>query len=55
MTSDRDLLNRFARGHSREAFTGLMNRQVNLVYPATLRQTKGNRFKIASLMQLNLP
>ncbi len=40
MTSDLDLLKRFAGGHSQDAFTELVNRHVNLVYSAALRQIR---------------
>src|SRR5476651_1800342 len=38
MTSDLDLLGQFAREKSQDAFTALVNRHVNLVYSAALRQ-----------------
>ncbi len=40
MTSDLDLLGRFARQKSQDAFTELVNRHVNLVYSAALRQVR---------------
>jgi RNA polymerase sigma factor (sigma-70 family) len=40
MTSDLDLLGRFMRDHSQDAFTALVNRHVNLVYSAALRQVR---------------
>ena len=40
MTSDLDLLGRFARENSQDAFTALVNRHVNLVYSAALRQVR---------------
>jgi RNA polymerase sigma factor (sigma-70 family) len=38
MTSDLDLLGQFARDQSQDAFTALVQRHVNLVYSAALRQ-----------------
>ena len=40
MTSDLDLLRQFAREKSQDAFTALVNRHVNLVYSAALRQVR---------------
>jgi RNA polymerase sigma factor (sigma-70 family) len=40
MTSDLDLLGQFTRDHSQDAFTALVNRHVNLVYSAVLRQVR---------------
>jgi RNA polymerase sigma factor (sigma-70 family) len=40
MTSDLDLLGQFTRDHSQDAFTTLVNRHVNLVYSAALRQVR---------------
>jgi RNA polymerase sigma factor (sigma-70 family) len=40
MTSDLDLLGRFAREKSQDAFTELVQRHVNLVYSAALRQVR---------------
>ena len=40
MTSDLDLLRRFARENSQDAFTELVRRHVNLVYSAALRQVR---------------
>jgi RNA polymerase sigma factor (sigma-70 family) len=40
MTSDLDLLGRFAREKSQNAFTALVQRHVNLVYSAALRQVR---------------
>jgi RNA polymerase sigma factor (sigma-70 family) len=40
MTSDLDLLEQFAREKSQDAFTELVNRHVNLVYSAALRQVR---------------
>jgi RNA polymerase sigma factor (sigma-70 family) len=40
MTLDLDLLKRFERDHSQDAFTDLVKRHVNLVYSAALRQVR---------------
>jgi len=40
MTSDLDLLGQFTRDRSQDAFTTLVNRHVNLVYSAALRQVR---------------
>jgi RNA polymerase sigma factor (sigma-70 family) len=40
MTSDLDLLGQFAQEKSQDAFTALVNRHVNLVYSAALRQVR---------------
>jgi RNA polymerase sigma factor (sigma-70 family) len=40
MTNDLDLLAKFARDRSQDAFTTLVNRHVNLVYSAALRQVR---------------
>jgi RNA polymerase sigma factor (sigma-70 family) len=40
MTNDLDLLGQFTRDHSQDAFTALVNRHVNLVYSAALRQVR---------------
>jgi len=44
MTSDLDLLGQFARQNSQDAFTALVNRHVNLVYSAALRQVRSPQF-----------
>jgi RNA polymerase sigma factor (sigma-70 family) len=38
--NDHDLLGEFAREHSQDAFTDLVNRHLNLVYSAALRQVR---------------
>jgi RNA polymerase sigma factor (sigma-70 family) len=43
MTSDLDLLGQFARGKSQDAFTALVNRHVNLVHSAALRQVRSSQ------------
>jgi RNA polymerase sigma factor (sigma-70 family) len=43
MTSDLDLLGQFAREKSQDAFTELVNRHVNLVYSAALRQVRSSQ------------
>jgi hypothetical protein len=43
MTSDVDLLGQFAREKSQDAFTELVNRHVNLVYSAALRQVRSSQ------------
>ena len=40
MTDDLNLLGQFTRDHSQDAFTTLVNRHVNLVYSAALRQVR---------------
>ena len=40
MTSDLELLQNYARNKSEESFTALVNRHVNLVYSAGLRQVR---------------
>jgi RNA polymerase sigma factor (sigma-70 family) len=43
MTSDLDLLGQYARGKSQDAFTALVNRHVNLVHSAALRQVRSSQ------------
>jgi len=40
MTSDLELLQNYARNKSEESFTALLNRHLNLVYSAGLRQVR---------------
>ena len=40
MTSDLELLQNYARYKSEESFTALVNRHLNLVYSAALRQVR---------------
>jgi RNA polymerase sigma factor (sigma-70 family) len=42
MTTDRDLLQRYLRDGSQDAFADLVRRHINLVYGAAFRQLRGN-------------
>jgi RNA polymerase sigma factor (sigma-70 family) len=42
MTTDSELLERYAESHSEDAFTELVHRHVNFVYSAALRQVNGD-------------
>src|SRR5262245_3125509 len=53
MTSDSELLERYARNHSDSAFAELVARYVNLVYSAALRQV-GNDAHLAQDVAQNV-
>jgi hypothetical protein len=42
-TNDLDLLRKFIRDHSQDAFTALVRRHLNLVYCAALRQVRSRQ------------
>jgi len=52
--NDHDLLRQFTRDQSQDAFTALVNRHVNLVYSAALRQVRSPRLaqEIAQFQEL---
>jgi RNA polymerase sigma factor (sigma-70 family) len=52
MLDDRQLLRRYAAGHSEAAFGELVARHVNLVYSAALRQTNGDAHLAQDVAQL---
>jgi RNA polymerase sigma factor (sigma-70 family) len=51
MTPDPELLRRFAKTNSQDAFAELVKRHVNLVYSAALRQMNGDEFSAKDVAQ----
>ena len=51
MTPDSELLQRFARTNSEDAFAELVKRHVNLVYSAALRQVNGDEHSAKDVAQ----
>ena len=52
MTDDAELLRRYAKDRSEDAFTELVRRHLNLVYGAALRRAGGDAHKAADVAQL---
>jgi RNA polymerase sigma factor (sigma-70 family) len=52
MTSDNELLRRYAEGRSESAFAELVERHVNLVYSAALRQVNGDAHLAQDVAQI---
>src|SRR5271163_4789464 len=52
MTPDSELLRRFAKTNSEDAFTELVKRHVNLVYSAALRQVNGDGHLAKDIAQI---
>ena len=51
MTPDSELLRQFAKTHAEDAFAELVNRHVNLVYSAALRQVNGDAHSAQDVAQ----
>src|ERR1039458_8356004 len=51
MTPDSELLRQFAKTHAEDAFAELVNRHVNLVYSAALRQVSGDAHSAQDVAQ----